>query len=152
MRAALVEADHGGLSVMFNLVIGFLNDFLIIAGGMVTTAMLAQDVVAVPRLAVILLATLTGLVQAGRRLQAKLDPSPVLQEVWERRSPDLPVRTPEQLMQQIHDNEATAAALIEAVTRAVAKAQPPTPLRVEVSAPAPVPPPPPAPVPKDNFS
>ena len=127
---------------MFNLVIGFLNDFLIIAGGMITTAMLAQDVVAVPRLAVILLSVLTGLVQAGRRLQAKLDPSPA--------KPDaVLVRSEAQLMAQIHEREAATTQLVDSITRAMNKVPPEvTPLRVDPPASQPQP----APVPKQDFS
>jgi hypothetical protein len=115
---------------MFNLVIGFLNDFLIIAGGMITAGMLAQDQIAIPRAAVVLLACLTGLVQAARRLQSKLDPSPVKPEA-------VVVRSEAQLLEQIHQNETAASALVDAFTRAVATATPPppvTPKRVEVPA------------------
>lgn len=55
--------------------ISFLTDFIISAGGAITTAMVASDNTAVPSVAVCIFAIVTGLVAASRRVQALLQPS-----------------------------------------------------------------------------
>ena len=116
---------------MLNLIIGFLNDVIIVAGTAITTAMLATKVVEMPAAPVWLVALIMGLVQAARRLDSKIAPSPV-------KTDDPPeARTPAQLEAQIKVTEDTIATVVDRVTQAIA-ANPPTPVtpkRVEETPP-----------------
>ena len=57
------------------LVISFITDFIISAGGAVSTAMVATGSTALPTKATAVFAVVTGLVAASRRIQALLSPS-----------------------------------------------------------------------------
>ena len=63
-------------SLAFTLAISFLTDFVISAGGCMTTAMVATGSATMPNTPVIVFAAITGLVAASRRVQALLTPPP----------------------------------------------------------------------------
>lgn len=56
-----------------SIAISFLTDFIISAGGCLTTAMVATGNTAVPSVAVMIFSIVTGLVAAARRVQALLE-------------------------------------------------------------------------------
>ena len=114
---------------MLNLVIGFLNDVIIVGGTALTTAMLATKTVEMPSGPVILVALIMGLVQAARRLDSKMAPSPMKDDTP-------PVRSEAELMAQVKTREAAVTAAVEAIRRTLDRA-PVTPQRVEPAAPAP---------------
>ncbi|HJR00285.1 MAG TPA: hypothetical protein VKA83_01520 [Methylomirabilota bacterium] len=113
---------------MLNLVIGFLNDVIIVGGTALTTAMLATKTVEMPSGPVILVALIMGLIQAARRLDSKMAPSPMKDDTP-------PVRTEAELMAQVKTREAAVTAAVEAIRRTLDRA-PVTPQRVEPAAPA----------------
>jgi hypothetical protein len=57
--------------------ISFLTDFIISAGGCLTTAMVATGQTTMPAIPVIVFSVVTGLVAAARRVQAMLEQNPV---------------------------------------------------------------------------
>ncbi len=59
------------------LIVSFLTDFVISAGGCLTTAMVATGSATMPSTPVIIFSAVTGLVAASRRVQALLTPPPV---------------------------------------------------------------------------
>lgn len=65
------------MSYWTTLAISFLSDFVISAGGAMLTAMVASGQTEVPKPAVMIFAIVTGLVAAGRRVQALLQVPPV---------------------------------------------------------------------------
>jgi len=108
---------------MLNLIVGFLNDVIIVGGTAITTAMLATKVVELPSPAVWLVATIMGLVQAARRLDSKLSASPV--------EPSGPgVRTEAELMAQVKLREEAITSLTDSIRKALDR-PPVTPLRVD---------------------
>ncbi len=60
----------------FTVIVSFLTDFVISAGGALTTAMVATGVADMPTIPVWIFAAITGLIAASRRVQALLAPSP----------------------------------------------------------------------------
>ncbi len=58
------------------LIVSFITDFVISAGGCLTTAMVATGSAAMPTTPVIIFSAVTGLVAASRRVQALLTPTP----------------------------------------------------------------------------
>jgi hypothetical protein len=96
-----------------NLLLGFLQDFIFIAGSIIVGAMTATAEIAMPRPAVVVLAIITGAIQASRRAQSKVDP---------------PVGEPRPLDAQVKVTQDTIAHVVEQVTKNL---QPVTPLRVE---------------------
>ena len=103
-----------------NLIVGFLNDFIIVAGGIISGAMLATKEVSMPTTPVLILALIMGVVQAARRAQSKVDP---------------PVGETRPLDAQLKVTQDTIAHVVEQVTRNLNTV---TPKRVE-DAPAPKP-------------
>lgn len=85
-----------------NLLVGFLNDFIIVAGGIISGAMLATKEVSMPTTPVLLLALIMGVVQAARRAQSKVDP---------------PVGEARPLATQVKVTEDTIAHVVEQVTK-----------------------------------
>jgi hypothetical protein len=121
VRAAVGAAHAGGRpmnSGTTNLIVGFLNDFLIVAGGIISGAMLATKEVSMPTAPVLVLALIMGVVQAARRAQSKVDP---------------PVGEPRPLATQVKVTEDTIAHVVEQVTKNLT---PVTPKRVEEDIPA----------------
>jgi len=118
---------------LFNLIIGFLNDVIIVGGTAITTSMLATKTVELPSASVWLVAIIMGLVQAARRLDSKMAPTPM-------KDTEPAVRTEADLMAQVKVRENAVTAAAEAIRRAVEKASAPeptttvtvTPKRVEV--------------------
>lgn len=107
---------------MFNLIVGFLNDVIIVGGTAITTAMLATKVVELPSAAVWLVAIIMGLVQAARRLDSKLSASPT--------DTGPGVRTEADLMAQVKLREEAITSLTDSIKRAIDK-PPVTPQRVD---------------------
>ena len=64
------------MSYWLILIVSFGSDFVISAGGCLTTAMVATGDTQMPSTPVLLFAIVTGLVAASRRIQALLSPSP----------------------------------------------------------------------------
>lgn len=62
-------------STWVTLGVSFVTDFIISAGGAVSTAMVATGSTALPTKATAVFAIVTGLVAASRRVQALLSPS-----------------------------------------------------------------------------
>lgn len=104
-------------SATTNLIVGFLQDLLVTGGSIITGAMLATKEVSMPTWPVIILALLTGMIQAARRAQSKVDPSVVQRAV----------RTPEQLTAQIKAREDTIADITARVTKAMQASGPAVP-------------------------
>jgi len=64
------------MSLYFTVAISFLTDFVISAGGCLTTAMVATGSATMPTTPVMIFSVVTGLVAASRRVQALLSPPP----------------------------------------------------------------------------
>ena len=64
------------MNYWLTLAISFSSDFVISAGGCLTTAMVATGETEMPSTPVLLFAIVTGLVAASRRIQALLAPPP----------------------------------------------------------------------------
>lgn len=62
-------------STWITLTVSFVTDFIISAGGALSTAMVATGSTALPTKATAVFAIITGLVAASRRVQALLSPS-----------------------------------------------------------------------------
>ena len=107
-------------SATTNLIVGFLQDLLVTGGSIITGAMLATETVSMPPWPVVVLAILTGAIQAARRAQSKVDPSVVQRAV----------RTPEALATKIKAREDTIADIVARVTQALKTPDGVTPLRV----------------------
>jgi hypothetical protein len=90
-----------------NLIVGFANDFIIVAGSIITGAMMATKEVSLPNTAVILLALISGVVQAARRAQSKVEPSVT--------KPDAAANA----MNQVTTNDQAVAAIADAISQAI---------------------------------
>lgn len=99
-----------------NLLIGFIQDFILGAGGIITTAMGVKGEFVMPSPAVIVFAIIMGAMAATRRAQSKTEPS---------------VSRPEPAM------DADIAALADAVSKAIHLPMPVTPARVPDTPPLP---------------
>jgi len=108
---------------MFNLIIGFMNDVIIVGGTAITTAMLATKVVELPSAPVWLVAIIMGLVQAARRLDSKMAPTPM-------KETGPTVRTEAELMAQVKLREEAITSLTDSIRKALDR-PPVTPLRVD---------------------
>jgi len=104
-----------------NLIIGFLNDFLIVAGSIITGAMVATKEVTIPNTAVLLLALLSGVVQAARRAQSKIEPSVTKADA------------PANAMNQVTTNDQAVAAIADAISQAIHLPRDPAPAPVPVT-------------------